>query len=78
MFVFPSPDPSQVKAARLSLGMTQTEFAQLILGSERAVQEYERGRRAMSPSAWRLVEQRLDFAGGKCPLCDRVHVADAA
>jgi putative transcriptional regulator len=53
------PTPSEIKAARLAAGLTQTEAAKLIHSTLRAWQSWEAepgtsGHRAMHPGLWEL------------------------
>lgn len=48
------PTPADVKALRKHLGMSTDEFGALVHCSRRAVQEWEAGRRDMSPAVWEL------------------------
>jgi DNA-binding XRE family transcriptional regulator len=51
-----SPTPAEVKAARVALGLTQTQAAAIIGYSKRGWQGIEAGDRAMRPSAWELFQ----------------------
>lgn len=47
-----NPAPADIRAARESVGMTQTQAAQLIYSTMRAWQEWEAGNRRMHPQLW--------------------------
>lgn len=49
-----SPDPKQIKSARLALGYTQKEAAAQVHVSLRAWQMWEAGDRKMPPAVWEL------------------------
>ena len=49
-----SPTPSDIRAARQSLGLSQSEAARLCLVSTRAWIKWESGERAVSAPAWAL------------------------
>jgi hypothetical protein len=49
----PSPTPEQIRAARESLGLTQTGAAAVIGHTLRGWQDWEGGRRRMHPVMWR-------------------------
>jgi putative transcriptional regulator len=54
-----NPTPEQIRAARESAGLTQTEAASLIHGSMRAWQEYEAGNRRLHPGLWELFRMKV-------------------
>lgn len=54
-----NPTPEQIRAARDSAGLTQTEAASLIHGTMRAWQEYEAGNRRMHPGLWELFRMKV-------------------
>lgn len=47
-----APTPQQIRAARESLGLTQTQAAELIGRSLRVWQAYEAGSREIDPLMW--------------------------
>ena len=49
-----SPQPQEILALRLDLGLTQADCADMICYSTRAWQFFEAGDRRMHPSAWEL------------------------
>ena len=49
-----SPTPHDIKEARLTAGLTQTQAAALVYASARAWQYWEAGDRDMCPSDWEL------------------------
>lgn len=55
----PSPAPADIRAARQSAGLTQTQAAALIHGTMRAWQEYEAGNRKLHPGLWELFQRKL-------------------
>lgn len=50
--VFSTPRPGEVRAARIELGLTQTDAAALLGCQVRAWQGWESGERMMSPLLW--------------------------
>lgn len=54
-----NPSPADVRAARESAGLTQTQAAALIHGTMRAWQEYEAGNRRLHPGLWELFRLKL-------------------
>ena len=54
-----NPAPEQVRAARESAGLTQTEAATLIHSTMRAWQEWEAGNRRMHPGLWELFRSKV-------------------
>lgn len=54
-----NPAPADIRAARESAGMTQTQAAQLIYSTMRAWQEWEAGNRRMHPGLWELFRIKL-------------------
>lgn len=54
-----NPTPEQIRSARASADLTQTEAASLIHGSMRAWQEYEAGNRRMHPGLWELFKMKV-------------------
>jgi len=48
-------EPSEVAQARLSIGLSQTEFAAALHISKRTLQEWEQGRRSPSGAAQALI-----------------------
>lgn len=51
-----SPSPSEIRAARKSVGLTQAQAAALIHSTSRAWQMWEAGDRAMHPAFWELFQ----------------------
>jgi DNA-binding transcriptional regulator YiaG len=49
-----NPTPDEIRAARASAGLTQTEAARLIYCTLRAWQDWEAGKRRMHPALWEL------------------------
>ncbi|TQE91139.1 MAG: helix-turn-helix domain-containing protein [Spiribacter salinus] len=49
-----SPDPSEIRAARLAAGLTQRQAGELIGGTLRTWQDWEYGRRNMPSAKWEL------------------------
>lgn len=49
-----SPTPSEVKAARLAAGQSQTQAANTIYCCLRTWQKYEKGDLGMNPALWEL------------------------
>ena len=54
-----NPSPDDLRALRERHGLTQRGLADLIHGTERAVQDYEQGRRRMHPGLYALALLRL-------------------
>ncbi len=54
-----TPLPAEIRAARQSAGLTQTQAAALIHGTMRAWQEWEAGNRRMHPGLWELFLLKL-------------------
>lgn len=54
-----NPKPSDIKAARESSGLTQTQAADLIHCNLRSWQQWEAGDRAMHPAFWELWQQKV-------------------
>ncbi len=48
------PLPKEIRQARLSSGLTQSQAAELVHGSLRAWQQWEAGDRRMPPGLWEL------------------------
>lgn len=55
-----NPTPEQVRDARESAGLTQTEAATLIHSTMRAWQEWEAGNRRMHPGLWELFLSKIN------------------
>lgn len=53
------PTPTEIKAARLSAGLTQTEFGALFGVKLRVVQYWEKGERNLNPVTFALVMASL-------------------
>lgn len=49
-----NPTPEQIRAARESAGLTQTEAARLIYSTLRTWQDWEAGKAKMSPAFFEL------------------------
>ena len=49
------PTPEQIRALRKSLGMTQTQYGELVYSKLRTVQDWEGGLRTMHLSTWELL-----------------------
>lgn len=49
-----NPKPDAIRHARLAVGLTQTEAAQIVRGSLRGWQQWEAGDRAMPPGLFEL------------------------
>ena len=49
-----NPTPDEIRELRLSLGITQSKAAVMILATERAWQAWEQGERRMHPGLWQL------------------------
>lgn len=56
---FSNPTPAEIRAARESAGLTQTQAAELVRGTMRAWQEWEAGNRRMHPGLWELFLRKL-------------------
>jgi DNA-binding transcriptional regulator YiaG len=61
-----NPTPDEIRQARASAGLTQTEAAALIYCTLRAWQDWESGARRMHPAFWEL--WRIKMLGGKTPF----------
>lgn len=55
----PHPTPEQVKDLRLSVALSQTEFAAIIHSSLRSVQHWESGAVRMPACKWELASSKL-------------------
>jgi hypothetical protein len=53
------PTPDAIRAARLALGLTQTQAGAVIYASLRAWQDYESGARRLHPGLWELWQAKL-------------------
>ena len=53
-----NPAPADIRAARESAGLTQTQAAALIHGTMRAWQDWEAGARRMHPGLWELFRSK--------------------
>ena len=64
-----NPSPEQIRAARETLGLTQTEAGALIYVGLRAWQQYEAGDRRLHPGLWELwrIKTRHKAAGAAQP-----------
>lgn len=51
--------PTEIRSARLSLGLTQKEFGDLLHASLKAVQAWEYGQRNMTASTEELLKIKL-------------------
>lgn len=49
-----NPSPEQVRAARETAGLTQTQAGQAVFGTLRTWQDWESGQRRMHPGLWTL------------------------
>lgn len=49
-----NPDPSEIKAARLKIGLSPKEAAALVHCAARTWQQWETGDRRMHPGLWEL------------------------
>lgn len=56
---FSNPTAADVREARQSAGLTQTQAAELVRGTMRAWQEWEAGNRRMHPGLWELFLLKL-------------------
>jgi len=54
-----SPDPSEIKSWRESVGLTQAQAAQLIGYSVQAWEHWEQGRRPMRPALFKLIRRSV-------------------
>jgi DNA-binding transcriptional regulator YiaG len=54
-----NPQPADIRAARLSAGLTQTQAASLVHSSLRAWQQWEAGDRRMHPAFWHLFRAQI-------------------
>lgn len=54
-----NPAPVEIVAARVAIGLTQTEAAALIYVSYRAWQQWESGERRMHPAFWELFRIKI-------------------
>ncbi len=54
-----NPTTEEIRSARQSAGLTQTQAAALIHGTMRAWQEYEAGNRRLHPGLWELFQRKL-------------------
>lgn len=48
------PTPTEIRVARLSAGLTQTQAGALVVASCRSWQQWEAGQVKMHPGLWRL------------------------
>lgn len=55
--------PSQIREARLALGLTQTEFGILLHAKLRTVQDWEAGKRNMQPATKDLLRRIMTERG---------------
>lgn len=53
------PTPQEIKEARLSAGLTQTQAAELAMVKLRAWQRYEAGEYSPKPASWALFCARV-------------------
>ena len=53
------PRPAEITAARTELGITQTQFGQLVDTALRTVQAWEAGDRNMPALKWRIIQEEL-------------------
>ena len=63
-----NPSHAQIRALRTSLGLTQSEFAQYLYCSFRAVQQWEGGQRTMPASTWVLLQIKVTHPEITCSL----------
>ena len=49
-----SPAPAEIRAARISAGLTQEKAAAVVYCARRGWQEWELGNRRMMPAIWEL------------------------
>lgn len=70
-----SPTPKQIKQARLSAGLTQTQAADLIYKKLRTWQQWEAGHREMDPALFELFELKISRAAQLLAVVhlDQVH-----
>lgn len=54
-----TPTPEQIRAARESAGLTQSQASALVHAGLRAWQKWEAGERRMHPAFWDLFRRRL-------------------
>ena len=54
-----SPDPSEIKRARLRAGLTQTQAAEVIYSTKRTWQDWEGGLHQMHPALWELFKLKV-------------------
>lgn len=66
-----NPSPESIRSARRVAGLTQTQAAELVMGTLRTWQDWEAGARRMHPGLWALFLVRT----GQHP---NLHLADAA
>lgn len=57
------PSPADIRASRLSLGLTQSQAGELIGASVRAWRAWESGFRVMPGAKWELWEIKTKEAG---------------
>jgi DNA-binding transcriptional regulator YiaG len=57
-----NPTPAEIRAARESAGLTQTEAAELIYCNLRTWQQWEHNDRRMHPAFWELFRIKSDSA----------------
>jgi DNA-binding transcriptional regulator YiaG len=55
-----NPTPSQVRAARIGAGLTQSQAASFIGAALRTWQDWESGARNMPPAKWILFTMMID------------------
>lgn len=48
------PEPAEIRALRISAGLTQAQAGALLHANLRSWQKWERGERAMHPAFWEL------------------------
>jgi len=53
------PTPQQIKSVRLSVGLTQTQAADLVYAGLRTWQQWEKGDRGMHKAFWALFNVRI-------------------
>jgi DNA-binding transcriptional regulator YiaG len=54
-----SPDPTEIKSARLRAGLTQVQAAEVIYSTKRTWQDWERGLNSMHPALWELFKLKV-------------------
>jgi len=54
-----NPTPAEIKTARESVGLTQTEAADLVHTTCRTYQQWEAGDRRMHPAMWELFNIKI-------------------